>query len=1385
MSTAQATVDDGAAQPLRVGGRYDVHEVLGRGGMAVVYRATDVVDGRQVALKQLTPPRRPKDSEVAAALFEREFHTLAELSHPRIIEVYDYGLAPEGAYYTMELLDGGDLRERAPIPWREACALAYEICSSLALIHSRRLVHRDVSPRNVRCTTDGRAKLIDFGAMVPIGQRGLVVGTPAFVSPEVVHGAAPDARADLFSFGATLYYALTGRPAYPAASFAQLAEVWATKPVPLSSLVTDVPGPLEALVSSLLSLEPSLRPHTAFDVMRRLSAIADLERVEPEGVTRAYLTAPAVVGRERVFRTLRAHMTRAFRGRGRSLLLVGAPGTGRSRMLDAFGLEAKTRGATVLRAGPKTSGTDRFAVAQAIAEELVRTLPEAAVTAASLEGVHEALFEAEPSQVGRIELLRSRLLDIKDASKNSRGLQDTLSRWLLRVGRDHPLVLAVDDIDRIDGPSGALIAALASHASGSRLLVVATADAAASRDPESVLGVLERRSTAVTLAPLTPTETEELLKSVFGDTPGLAAVSDGIQRISAGNPRACMDLAQHLVDTGKVRYDAGTWTLPERLDATDIPGSAEAAIRARIDSLSSLARFIAEAQALAVGGSFVRQSYSLLCPKEPPGRVDQAVTELLAQQILTSDGRVYGLSHEGWASALCGSLSEAEKVERHRALAGVLESTPGLELVHHLLEAGALAEALDRLEKVLTLAVDGFGLRERTQLSTVLMATILETALRASVSLGRHPRETSELRRWVTSLSPASDNEFHTRCSPPWLARLERDSGLEHWRRLSDVADPSERRARALAAAYEAYGKTPESERVYSPDEAIKGLVQYVVFSIAVGSRLHDAALIKSLPALLEPFVPLSPAVEAIWNNALATDDYTCNGRPEAARARWLEVHARLEGFTEGQLPYVGAIRRAIESGIGSAEAHMGLATATEWAERLEKDALHDVNALYLRKAIRLELGDWEGAERFRRQAELVALRAHTRQMFLNASILELTAHAMARDLTGLKQVMDRIEPLAARSPSWRAFHHLGEGYFRFVCDEHERALAAFEQALALTTPEPGVPRVLTAFPLAAAGRAEALIELGRVAEAQEGAERALAVCAESKITVLSHVIVRALALAEAKTGNYAAASERLERLIREQTALGVTGLHLGATYEARARVAIWAGDSPSVQQFGRLTAREYRHGQGSPLAARYQRLIDESRAAVTRHLPSLWELETTRVEQARDGSLTSIVSSALEGAQPVRERAERALRLLCGEKARFEAHLYLYGESGLSLVASREAAFAPEGLRQHLSDYLFRELHACDGETIVSTDLTNPLSGAPAAFLDERGRRYAPICLVATIAGRARYAGVAVLVDPEHHDHQMAMNLASALGAHLMDIGDAVGIAADDDCPP
>src|SRR5215471_351468 len=175
-------------EPRQIASRYAVRGELGRGGMAVVYHVTDTITGRELALKQLVLADGDAPDKGAAALFEREFHTLVQLSHPRIIEVYDYGVADRVPYYTMQLLDGGDLRQRTPMPWREACAIAYDICSSLALIHSRRLVHRDITPRNIHCTRDGLGKLIDFGAMAPMGSGSMVVGTPSFVAPEVVLG---------------------------------------------------------------------------------------------------------------------------------------------------------------------------------------------------------------------------------------------------------------------------------------------------------------------------------------------------------------------------------------------------------------------------------------------------------------------------------------------------------------------------------------------------------------------------------------------------------------------------------------------------------------------------------------------------------------------------------------------------------------------------------------------------------------------------------------------------------------------------------------------------------------------------------------------------------------------------------------------------------------------------------------------------------------------------------------------------------------------------------------------------------------------------------------------------------------------------------------------
>jgi eukaryotic-like serine/threonine-protein kinase len=148
-SSAVLAGDAQANAASRVGGRYLLLDRLRSGGMGVVYRARDEASGKVVALKQLISARAGSKRRTVEALFEREYHILLRLKHPRIIEVYDYGFTETGPYYTMELLEGSDLSQLGRLPYREACRHARDVASSLALIHAQRII-RSASSRSSR-----------------------------------------------------------------------------------------------------------------------------------------------------------------------------------------------------------------------------------------------------------------------------------------------------------------------------------------------------------------------------------------------------------------------------------------------------------------------------------------------------------------------------------------------------------------------------------------------------------------------------------------------------------------------------------------------------------------------------------------------------------------------------------------------------------------------------------------------------------------------------------------------------------------------------------------------------------------------------------------------------------------------------------------------------------------------------------------------------------------------------------------------------------------------------------------------------------------------------------------------------------------------------------
>ncbi|HEX3593546.1 MAG TPA: protein kinase, partial [Polyangiaceae bacterium] len=599
-------------------------------------------------------------------LFEREFFTLSHLRHPRIVSVHDYGVDDVGPYYAMELLDGGDLVGQAPVEWRRACALSRDVCSALALLHSRRLVHRDVSPRNVRCTRDGLAKLIDFGAMSPMGPVKDLIGTWPCCAPETANLLPLDARTDLYSLGATLYYMLVGRHAYPARSLPQLVDMWRSGLRRPSAAVPGIPEALDALVMALMDQDPNARPASAAEVIDRLNVIAELASDEHLLVPQAYLAAPTLVGRDAEVAAVRRRIVAAARRRGASVLIRGAPGSGRSRLLDACVLEAKLAGALPLRAdAADVSGAD-YGVVRALFTQLLRLLPEVAHEAAR---PHLAtLANVVPELLERAGNVIPETFVDAEASKR---VQPALRHWLAEVSRHQPLLIAVDDVHRIDEGSSAFLSLFSNEISHLPVLLASTLDTRAfvSAHRTPMLSLLAEASTVLELAPVSVEDTERLLGSIFGDQPNLARLSHRLFGIAGGNPRDLMRLAQHLLDKGVARYENGTWTLPEAVETLELPSNMHQALVLRVAALDAEACQLARILAFAPGEQFSSDECLLLAGHGDRRRLSRSLDELIAREVFPAGGQDYRLGRQGWSRALREGMSDAETALAHLALA--------------------------------------------------------------------------------------------------------------------------------------------------------------------------------------------------------------------------------------------------------------------------------------------------------------------------------------------------------------------------------------------------------------------------------------------------------------------------------------------------------------------------------------------------------------------------------------------------------------------------------------------------------------------------------------------------------------------------------------------
>ncbi len=1182
-------------EPELVAGRYRVEARLARGGMGAVYRAHDRVRGRPVALKRLVADA---DARRRARMFEREYHTLAGLKHPRIIEVYEYGVDERGAYYTMELLDGRDLRELAPVPYRAACSYLRDVASSLALLHARRLLHRDLSPRNVRITSDARAKLIDFGALTGFGRNPTVVGTPPLVPPEGLYGAALDQRADLYSLGALSYWVLTGRHAFEVKRIDELQDAWNTHPLPPSALApadaegSSFPDELDHLVLSLLSRDPMARPSSAAEVIERLSVIAGLPPDQEPLSALSYLHGGKTIGRTRERAKLRKRLKAALGGAGSAVAIEAETGMGSGRILHDLAIGARLQGAVAVVVDA-AQGSASYAVLEEIAHALFAALPHKAPAAM---GEHQAALARFVPGRGR-HSTRLSAVSSESGGGDPRELrlrtQTALLAWLEALCAEVPLLIAVHNFHHADESSAALLAALARRSARGRLLLALAFDPSAVPSAAPALADVRQHAARIGLLGLDEDEVRALVEATFGAVPGSERLAARLHEATEGKPQACLDLMQHLVEQGVIAFAGGVWALPQELDLSELTAGRDHVLDERLARLDPDARRLMALLCVHRGPLPLERLESLAALERL--REPLKLLSLLERHgVAVCDEEGARFVHRRMHAAAQHLLDEPERRRLHALLGAELlreeadDVETRLEAGWHLLEGGEErrgADLLAEMGSVLSLDADG--------MAAALPA--LRAALAAFRRQGRSKREQARLLASLVMSGFYVDRKLVDTYGDDAVAALQDVLGLSLARRLRPLL------GRRLGDAIGLSVGLLRSVIDCGPRRALAAYKELattftlvIVFLTSAWALMLDAERAQHYAELLAPLRVLGAdhAVEISYRYACALARL-----PEDRIADTLAACRKLLARVDGERPirdmapvHRSLIRGALLYSVGALETFRGDPEALRFAAELERSTLfmHELYAAQIRANYHGVRGELAEAERWVRRVELLARQAGSGwQADVWAPSSALLCNVLTGDLIGAKRVAAQLASLAREIPSLELHARGAVGFYTHLRGEHQRS-----SDIAAATIASVPPRSFIGWTTLIAGQMSSLTPLGRAEEARRLGLQTLALLdAEDRgISAMVVTLVTELARAEAELGELDVAASRLEAFLTELGEGG--GPAVRATlHEARAQVALLAGDGPAARLHLSLMERCARPTGHPALIARCERL--------------------------------------------------------------------------------------------------------------------------------------------------------------------------------------------------
>ncbi|HEX5135780.1 MAG TPA: protein kinase [Planctomycetota bacterium] len=526
-------------------GELEIERELGRGTFGAVLLARDTLVGRRVALKILRLPGSASPDERAALL--REAQLVGRLRSAHVATLYRVHQMPDGWAFELEYIDGGSLEDRLAreprLPLHEAGRIAQGILKGLGDAHAQGIVHGDIKPGNVLLGNDGSVKLVDFGLAHLIGELSLrvprdeVVGTPAYMAPEVIMGEQPAPASDLWSFGVVLYRMLAGRHPFPGRSLPALFHAIQNAAAP--PLDAQLPPHLADLATHCLAQVPRDRPASCADALQALlpAAVAEPRHAAPHPER----ARPRLFGRAAERGRLHAAAARAASGLGTTVLLLGDLGMGKSSLASDLGAHAEAIGFRCVEA--------RVTAIDGLLRPLIAALRDLAARPAhggKLGEIESRLFGTATG------LLRTLLegtgpVPVESRQQVAWGLEELL----VGLSAERPLGLLVDDAHLANADDWRLVSDLTRRVRQLPvLLCIASSTDDASPPPLADAGAIEE----IRLRPLDADAVARLLQAGAG----VRLQPEVLRRVldaSEGNPLFAIELFRHLRETNAIRQE--------------------------------------------------------------------------------------------------------------------------------------------------------------------------------------------------------------------------------------------------------------------------------------------------------------------------------------------------------------------------------------------------------------------------------------------------------------------------------------------------------------------------------------------------------------------------------------------------------------------------------------------------------------------------------------------------------------------------------------------------------------------------------------------------------------------------------------------------------------